>query len=184
MKLLKRLELNFKTGFWNTGNAPIVILDEFKRPFYDTTFQNRIKNFNLPAGEYYVVSGRFQKMANPVEFPLSPLPKIERKMDDPENFTVKYLNNPKVATILWDEHKIVLDTQLRNLPLSHLVFILYHEYGHRYYDTNESACDAYAKNRMLKEGYNPEQIADAIASTLSNTRQGLHRKVEMINSLT
>lgn len=181
MKQMKYLRLENKSGFKNTGNAPIVILDEFHRPFYDSTIlDTRVDEFNLPAGEYYVLSGRFQQMAAPKEYKLSPLPRIQRKMHDPENFKINYLDNPHTASIYWDDNTIILDKSLRSLTMPELVYILYHEYGHRFY-TNEEACDTYAMNRMLREGYNPEQIGESILNTLSDNN--LHRKHVLIDKL-
>ena len=181
--MMKRLELNCKTGFHNTGAAPIIILDEFCKHFYDTSIlESRVNEFNLPAGEYYVQSGRFQQMASPVDYPLFPLPNIERRMpQNPERFKINYLDNPKTATINWDKNKIEFDKSLRYYSFPELIFILYHEYGHRYYDKNEEACDLYSANRMLKEGYNPEQIGYAIINTLSDAN--MYRKERLIEKL-
>ena len=41
-----------------------------------------------------------------------------------------------------------------------LYFILYHEFGHKLFKTEKFA-DQYAKNMMLKRGYNPLQIVSA-----------------------
>lgn len=178
---MKFLDLEYKTGFWNTGNAPIVILDDTNRMFYDTSIlDSRVTQFNLPPGEYYVYSGKFQQMHSPVNYPLSPLPKKEKHLQNPENFKINYLNNEHTASIHWDENRIILDKSLRSLSLPEIIFILYHEYGHRFYDT-ESACDIYAQNRMLKEGYNPSQIGVAVIHTLSD--KNYKRKENLIDSL-
>lgn len=182
MVQLKRIELDCKTGFRNTGSSPIVILDEFQRDFYDTSLiDNKVWEFNLPAGEYYVLSGKFQQMASPVNYPLMPLPKKQRHMaGNPENFTINYLNNPNSASIHWDEHRIVFDKSMRSLSFPDLLFILYHEYGHRFY-IDEKSCDAYAMNRMLREGFNPSQIGNAIINTLSDNN--MHRKEILVDQL-
>ncbi len=183
MGALKRLQLDCKTGFNNTGSSPIVILDEFYREFYNTSeMVNRISQFNLPAGEYYIMSGKFQPMASPVNYPLFSMPRLERRMpQNPENFKINYANNPNTGTIHWDNHYIVLDKSLRSQPFTVLEFIVNHEYAHRFYDKNEHACDLYATNKMLRAGYNPEQIGYAIVDTLSdgnNARK--ERLVEML----
>jgi hypothetical protein len=178
---MKFLDLDCKTGFWNTGNQPIVILDDTHRPFYDTSIlENRVIQFNLPAGEYYVFSGKFQQMMSPVNYPLIPLPLKEKHLQNPEHFAINYANNQHTASIHWDENRIILDKSLRSLTLPELFFILYHEYGHRFYN-NEKACDAYATNRMLKEGYNPSQIGVSIINTLSD--KNVARKEKLIESL-
>ncbi len=178
---MKFLELDCKTGFWNTGNEPIVILDDTHRIFYDTSIlDNRVWQFNLPAGDYYIYAGKFQKMMSPVNYPLAPLPPTEKRMQNPEHFKINYLDNKYTASIHWDENTITLDKSLRSCTLPELIFILYHEYGHRFYD-NEKACDIYAMNRMLKEGYNPSQIGIGVINTLSD--KNYKRKENLINSL-
>jgi hypothetical protein len=55
-----------------------------------------------------------------------------------------------------------------------------HEIGHYYY-YSENKCDNFAKNKMLKMGFNPSQIAKSIHEALSN--KSLKRKIEIFENL-
>lgn len=175
--------LTQKAGFNNTGSSPIIILDEFQEIFYDTSLINtRVWQFNLPSGEYYVESGKFQQMYSPLTYPLVPLPKKERNIGkNPEEFKQFFADNPHLASVDWKNEKIIYDHSMRELPSPAFVFIKYHEYAHRFY-ISEQACDIYASNRMLTEGYNPSQIGYAIIDTLSDKNH--YRKENIVNALT
>ncbi len=165
---LARVEVKEKTGFRNLNGKPIILLDESGVLFYDTRELSHIVwEFNLPAGIYYIVQGKFTKKPSPVQYEMAKMPKPERwKKSDPENFDVKFLENPFTGSVFWDVRNIYLDNSLSDLPIPCLVFVLYHEYGHRFFKTEEY-CDIYARNKMLDAGYNPSQIGDSIIHTLS-----------------
>lgn len=192
----KNLELEQMTGFHNPNpSIPILILDERGIPFYDTSqLANQPSRFNLPAGRYIVMSGKFYRMA-PVEYPLLPIATPHRyKRKNPERFEIVFTENPAhKCTIDWDTEKIYFDNSFRDMPLPNLVYVLYHEYGHRYYGCNclkksgckkcaeaELQCDRYAQNRMLETGYNPSQIGEAIIGTLSSKQ--FPRKKAVVDS--
>jgi hypothetical protein len=150
-------------------------------------------DFNLPKGEYFLEQGHIAQAVQPVEYKLATLPPRDRMLkNDPETFPVIYTDNKFTGSVYWDAERspygkcvIVFDKSLRNLPLPEQRFIYLHECGHRFWDTgdaSERACDEYASNRMLEEGYNPSQIAAAIIRTLSDGNS--HRKMRIINSLT
>src|SRR5690606_28143664 len=132
---LPRIQTDDKTGFRNINGKPIVILDELGNIFYDTTeLENIVWEFNLPPGNYYILQGKIAKTPTPVEYPIAPLPKPERdKRDNPEHFEVRFCENANTGTVFWDVKKIYLDNSLKDLPLPCLVFVLYHEYAHRFY---------------------------------------------------
>jgi hypothetical protein len=176
------LSVESKTGFRNVTGNPVIIIDERGKMFYDTSvLAKRVWEFNLPAGEYQIVQGEFRRLPRPVEFPLAQLPPRERDyFVKPENFEWIFTDNPNTATVAWKERRIYLDNSLREMPLPYIVFIIEHERGHRYYN-NESACDLYASNEMIKQGYNPSQIGEAITNTLSENK--LHRMEVVAESL-
>lgn len=179
---LKRLEVRAKSGFRNINGKPIILLDETGEIFYDTTKLDKIvKEFNLPIGTYYVAQGKFTQKPSPVNYPMAALPPTERtKQSNPENFDIKFVENPHTGSVFWDVRNIYLDNSLKDLPLPCLVFVLYHEYGHRYYKT-EKYCDLYARNKMLEAGYNPSQIGEGILHTLAAKQ--FPRMLDVINSL-
>lgn len=179
---LKRIEVREKSGFRNINGKPIILLDEIGGVFYDTTqLEKIVHDFNLPVGVYYVAQGKFTKKPAPVVYALSSLPPPERFMPgNPENFDLKFVENPHTGSVFWDARNIYLDNSLKDLPLPCLVFVLYHEYAHRYYNTEEY-CDLYARNRMIDDGYNPSQIGSGIIHTLSAKQ--FPRMLNVVNSL-
>jgi hypothetical protein len=179
---LPRLEVDGPTGFRNINRKRVIILDELGGVFYDTgELDNPVGEFNLPTGIYYVLTGKIAKMPEPVPHRLEPLPPPERfKRADPETFEVDFIENPFTGSVFWDVNRIYFDNSLRDVPLPTLVFVLYHEYAHRYYKT-EHYCDLYARNRMLMEGYNPSQIGISVIKTLSPRNYG--RMLNVINTL-
>jgi hypothetical protein len=194
----RNLILDQKTGFHNPDPLiPVVIVDERGIPFYETThLERRPARFNLPPGSYRVLSGKFYKMPAPVDYPLLPImPPMRRMRKNPERFNIVFCDNPRhKCTVDWDDETIYFDHELEAMPLPNLIYILFHEYGHRYYGCNctkpltcpkcreaELQCDRYAQNRMLERGYNPSQIGEAILGTLSSKQR--ERKTAVVNSL-
>ena len=161
---MRKIKLRKVTGFRvKDVNKPIVIRDKRGVLFYDTSpLIPKVKRFNLPAGiELYVDSGSFVPMNKPYKYRLSKLPKIQRhKQSNPSNFKIEFGYNPHKATVYWDQKKIFFDDSFKEKPLPMLYFILYHEFGHKLFKTEKFA-DQYAKNMMLKRGYNPLQIVSA-----------------------
>lgn len=186
---MKCLVINDSSGWRNVSGDPVVILDENHQPFYDTTLlDHKVWEFNMPPGTYYVQQGKIRQTPHMVAYNLERIAPYERRIkSDPETFPIIYEPNSKLASVYWDAERspygkqvIVLDSSLRTAPLIYSIFVLYHEYGHRYWET-EAHCDAYARNRMLQEGYNPSQIGYAIVHTLSD--KNMQRKDAMIDSL-
>jgi len=164
MKIINNTEI---TGFLNIGNEPILIKDFRFIDFYDTRqFLKRVEKFNLPAGKFYLLTGNVIRMNKPVKYAEIKLPPIERKKRLPENFEIKFANNPNKCTIFWDMEKIIFDENLRNKPLYVLFQLLYHEFGHAFYSTEKYA-DLFALNYMLKRGFNPSQVGWTQLTALS-----------------
>ena len=86
----------------------------------------------------------------------------ERKL----NVTVG--DNPSKCSVCLRSGNVLLDHKIHAMPIPVLAFILSHEKGHYLYRT-EWKCDAYARNEMLKAGYNPSQIAMATETTLKDS---------------
>jgi hypothetical protein len=179
---MTHLELHKKTGFRNNDTStPILIIEKVtNKPFYDTSWlENPVKYFNLPEGEYYTTSD-IEMLKSPVPKKIKKLPKKERRRPNPNNFKIMFGDNPNICSIDWDRGEIIFDSSLRELPLPHLIFLLYHELGHEHFGTEEYA-DAFARNMMLLNGYNESQIGLAV---LEIGEGRLHqRKALMIDSL-
>lgn len=62
-------------------------------------------------------------------------------------------------------------------------FVLYHELAHYLFKTkNEQMADEYAFMRMIKEGYNINDIVYTVKSLLNNTKAHYGRKINIINN--
>ena len=165
---MRKLFLRKKTGFDVVGDTPVIILDALGRDFYSNEFLKDTK-FNLPSMiPLQIVSGHFKSRRNPVRYKLKKLPPRERNfMKKPFRFTVYFYDNPNKCSIDWKNERIIYDPVFRNNSIPENTFILYHEFGHELFGT-EHLADRYARNLMLKRGYNPSQIIQAPLNTLSN----------------
>lgn len=165
---MKQLILNHKTGFKNlTPTRPVIIRDFRSKMFYSTIGLKPVEQFNLPAGNYYIEQGNIQALKKPVTFPFYPMPKTQRNFPPPFDYSITFNHNPNRCTIHWGKKIIVFDKHLKNLTLPELFFILYHEFGHHLYRTERFA-DLYARNMMIKKGYNPSQIGKSPITSLSS----------------
>jgi len=190
---MKRLILNEKTGFRNITGGNVIILDEEYKPFYDTRIVNsKVWEFNLPRGVYYLQTGKIAKRVTPVEYTLEKLPPYTRNLrGNPETFPIIFGQNNYTASVFWDKERspfkkcaIYLDNSMKEKTKPEMMFILYHECAHKYWNDSkeeEAACDAWAANKMLAEGYNPSQIDRSIIMTLSEHNG--YRVDRMIDSL-
>jgi hypothetical protein len=177
-----------KTGFYNknSNNEPVVITDLSGKIFYTDKWLNKpVKRFNLPKGKYLLKSGDIIRKNNPVSYRSKKLPPFERYIKQ-KRFKIKFAPNPNKATVYHNEGLIVFDPVYKNCPKFIYDFILFHEFGHQYYKTEKHA-DTYARNKMLKRGYNPSQIAIAPLVGLSESSpdfnsQVFERKEKIVNS--
>jgi len=177
---MKGLILRKKTGFKNTSLNPIVIRDFRGKMFYSSEGLRPVKSFNLPEGNYFVQSGSFSELSRPVAFNKIPLPPPERKLENPDKYSIIFDVNPNKCTINWTFKTITFDLSLLELTIPELFFILYHEYGHTLYKTEKYA-DAYSCNRMLEKGFNPSQIGKCQITSLSEFQ--VERKNFVVNKL-
>ena len=73
------------------------------------------------------------------------------------------------------------------MPLPVKDYIKFHELGHYFYsgegNKSEILCDLFAKNCMLKCGYNPSQVRWAQNGTLSNMISSKIRKEKVNDKL-
>ncbi len=155
------------------SKSPVFIEDARGVVFYDTTplGVRPYYRFNVPDfPPLNVIQGEL-KQAPKMTYKINKMPPRERSGNLPQKFNYLFGHNPlnKVSVykdndiIIWDAPKF---KDKRNVPMYILVFILYHEAGHYYYETEELA-DLYAINSMLERGYNPTQIFSAILLALS-----------------
>lgn len=156
---MKEIDLDNKTVFV-CGSKDFTILDSDGQIFYSPS---ELKNFGfkfcLPRGKYYcdiqlnkVEDENFNK-------PLFTLPPYERDLKhDWKEFEILFDDNPNKCTINHIKKTITFDYYYQNVPSYVVTFILWHEKGHNFYET-EYKCDLYAVYNMLNEGYTPFQIS-------------------------
>ena len=179
---MKKLVIKKKTGF-AVHEGPVEVLDFRKKMFYDTSeLPKPVEKFNLPRGVFYLRTGSIIPMKKPIRYNLPRLPRRERfGYMNPANFKVLFAPNPNRATVNWTRQTITFDTSLRNASLTEIMFILFHEFGHKLY-TAENLADLYAVRELLLRGYNPSQIGMAPLRTLSAKQ--FMRKKYVVDTLT
>lgn len=121
-------------------------------------------NFTLPAGTYRMDGGTFVRTMPPRKghTPTAPL-----RFPVPKKVRILFSPNPFKACISLREGIIVADPSLKKLPYYCLVFVLFHEIGHYYYQ-DEAACDRFAADEMARRGFNPSQINHASFATMGD----------------
>lgn len=171
-----------KTGFKNLDlKTPVIIRDFRGKLFYDTSdLSKQPEMFNLPEGNFTVVSGNVKPLKEPVAFNLSVLPRAERNYPNPLKFKIEFGYNVNKCSIIWNKKTILFDEGLKDALLPELFLILFHEYGHSLYKTEKYA-DLFAANMMIKKGYNNSQIGKAHLNILSSKQE--IRKKFIVNHL-
>lgn len=181
--IMRKLSVPVKSGFRITKpEIPVNIRDCRGLMFYTTEYLvPKVKEFNLPPGDYLVDGGYFTQMGEPIEYPLKKLPPHERERAKPHNFRIDWGINPNKCSIIWNEKRILFDNSLQDFTLPELYFILYHEYSHANYQT-EKFCDLKAYNYMILKGFNPAQIGMSQIDSLSDKQY--KRKAFLTNIIT
>ena len=137
----------------------VAVDDEQGRPFYYRAMR-RGKTFRLPVGTWNVNGARFARhLKGKVAFPDG--------ADLPDNFVIEYGLNPNKASVWPEQGRMLLDSSLMEESYATRTFILLHEVGHYYHDTEEE-CDRFAARMMRNFGFNPSQISEATRSALSH----------------
>ena len=176
---MSRLKVDKKTGYKILNKSvPVIINDLRGKVFYDNSELTNRHHFNLPVGEYEVVSGEFEEMENPVQYTLNELPKPERdylRFCNPETFKVVFKPNEFKGTIDWNNKVITFDPSVKNYTLPQFFYLYFHELAHALYGT-EKYVDRYAENIMLVKGYNPSQTALVPFDVLSEKQ--IERKID------
>lgn len=158
-----------KCGFSTTDNV-VKIYDNNNVLFYFKENRNGKLYFNLPRGKYKTYNNLFK--CKPRQYKKHYLPKPNKRKKLPENFEIKYINNPNKCSVDNKNHIIYFDNSFKRSPLPIKDYIKFHELGHYFYsgegNRSEICCDIFAANCMLKIGYNPSQVKWAQNGTLSN----------------
>lgn len=150
-------------GYWGLGQVDV--FEENGDLFYSHFFEKPTK-FNLPSGVFEIV-GNFVQLDKPIKYSLPKLPKPEKRLRIPPRIDLLIGDNPNKATIFVNRHKVIIDDEIIKAGRVVRTFVLCHEVGHYYFKT-EWKCDRFATIQMLKMGFNPSQIQQAIADTLKD----------------
>lgn len=161
----------------NYKSEKLKIFDKNGILFYSSDFVKNFKGlFFLPKGKYFT-DNKIIVSCETLKQPKMNLPLKERDYQNGiKNFKVYFGINKHKCTVFHDQGYILFDESLKNVPKYIKAFILYHEWGHEYYETEHFA-DLYAVAKMLKEGYNPSQII-LCPFSLSNKQE--ERKVKLL----
>ena len=152
-------DITEKTGFLPTDKGVVIYKYNFKG-FFEKFYETKEFEFNLPIGLYFTdFPNSLIVLENPVYFKKAILPNIEHLHSfDPEKTELFLNENINKASIFIQKNVLSFDKDLfYNLDDSDIVFVILHEHGHKFYNT-ESFCDRYAQNMMINLGYNPSQI--------------------------
>lgn len=146
------------------STGPVVVRTMDGVPFYA---RDGATVFTLPAGSYHLEGkvvniGAMRPRAFRVPRPRRPLP---------DHVAMFVGDNPHKASINTRAGVVFMDRSLLEAPEFCRAFVLGHEIGH-YFHNSERGADAVAARWMWSQGYNPSQIHAAAAFTLSETNQG------------
>ena len=163
-----KLNVDRLTGVRST--TPVRIYDSEMSLFYYNEPKGGDLFFNLPTGNYFVESGDLN-FCEPLKFS-----KIEniaptRSLKRPERMEIYIGENPHKCSVYQEKGIILFDRNFyESLGVLGREFIYNHEMAHFDYDGSEAeeiACDVYAANQMLENGYNPSQLYSIAVFTLS-----------------
>jgi hypothetical protein len=168
-----------------TSDTNVLIRDAKGTLFYTHTNSRRRLTFNLPYGTY-ITSNYIEEQDHFEPYPFIDaidMPSIEVQGRDIKAIVT---DNPNKATI-YPEHGIILiDHKINNLNYRPAKsFVVGHELGHHYYSSDESACDYFAYNIMMRAGYNPSQVYIAAKMLFQNNpgrKNGLIEKIKNLNT--
>jgi hypothetical protein len=173
-----------KSGFYSFD--PVVkIYDNNGKLFYLKENKKGKLYFNLPTGVYKTFNTLSKQQ--PRKYKETKLPKANNPKQLPSRFKIVYCRNPNKCSVDNNKHIIYFDHSFKNVPLPVKDYIKFHELGHYFYsgegNKSEILCDLFAKNCMLKCGYNPSQIRWAQSGTLSNHKTSKQRKQKVNDKL-
>lgn len=179
-----KFKVSKKQGFCSF-DAIIKIYDSRNVLFYFKENRKGKICFNLPKGIYSTYNNLHNTSVR--KYKLSKLPKSKNPKKLPENFEIKYIDNPHKCSVDNVKHIIYFDKSFKNMPLPVKDYVKFHELGHYFYtgegNKSEILCDLFAKNCMLMCGYNPSQVRWAQSGTLSDSDTSIERKNKVNNNL-
>lgn len=97
-------------------------------------------------------------------------------------FNPELFNTPARIFSTLNPAIIEVSPMLLKMPKQMRMFILLHEYGHLFYET-EWKVDLFALKAFCELGYNPSQAFYALSKILSESRQNMERITRLFNTL-
>ena len=178
---MQKLSIKNKTCFFSKSKD-FVIYDSRGVLFYSPTFVNKFGGyFTLPKGDYFVEGKIIQVKKKINDHRKIKLKPFERDLKhDWGSFKILFELNPNKATINHKDKTITFDHSFKTQPLYIIFFVLFHEMGHNYYES-EYGADMYAVKQMLKAGFTPSQVGMCPLVSLSDRNNA--RKSHVINNL-
>lgn len=179
--------INKKTGFITTSKK--VVIYRFGMPFYSRTRTKKFLKFNLPAGDYNLISGEISKMRSPIIYKKIKLPEPNKITKFSNNIKVYFVTNKNKCSVDLSGPSPIFyfDNSFKNYPRFVITWICGHEIGHYFYrgegHFSEKKCDIFSSNLMLDLGYNPSQINAAIQMALSDNKLSELRKKHVYSHL-
>lgn len=156
-------------------SGAVEVYDADGSPFYFMAMGSG--RFTLPAGDYSVSSpapvhvlGTMPVRPFDPGAPIHPLKPIR----------VRVKPNGAKASIQMATGEVTVDPWVMEQARFVRDFIILHEVGHYYHDS-ETGADSYAAGRMFQEGYNPSQVDAAARFALSGRSGGRVCNVELIS---
>lgn len=167
---------------YETSGSVTVYNSETGRPYHIRRFMgDAFITMNLKAGNYRIENGQLRSVGDPVTYNLDKikLPKADRDQKKAFNFVQNYsLKGP--ARIFPESGVIEIGPKFHKQTEQIQDFILFHELGHFYYDSEENA-DAYALKCFLKAGGNQSAAYDALDCVLTPCNQTKQRIDKLYN---
>jgi hypothetical protein len=156
----EQYKLDKPARFYSRGRVHVT---QDGRPFYVFDKPEGFY-FTLPAGTYNVNGGELVGKMPPRK---GHRPSKGLRFPLPKKIELVFAPNPHRAIISLRDGVIVADTALKTLPFPSLVFVLFHEIGHYFYE-DEAECDRFAAEEMHRRGFTPSQINLATHQTLND----------------
>lgn len=176
------------------ANAPISYINITLNgePFFDRKYipPRHTLEIKLPiAGIYKILTnGLFitgtKNFINDID--LKDMPKPEKGNNNilkPVVARVANINNsPSCIGIRDNFCDLVLNPKFKSMPIYAKIFVLFHELGHRFYNS-EDKCDEYALKHCLARGWNRTQMFYALSRVLKYSDANIKRLEKIVGLL-
>lgn len=181
------MEIHKKTLLFSSPNGLFieVLTPLGVKPFHYSDIPGA-KKVNIPElGHYYFSDS--PTLIKPIEYNKKDiqLPKKERNDTTPFDFDliIKREDIGKSPARIFRQYGIIeTGDNFENMNVQERMFILLHEIGHFYYQT-ESKCDTFAAKYYLLLGYNPSQAVNCLIKTFTKNGAITTEQEQRINNL-